>query len=222
MNTITAWITNIIILILLATILELLLPNSHMQRYVKLVVGLLLLMVMIHPLLSIFQVDPEEWLADLAAWDTAAESEETSFIESKKMDIEKEGLAYISEQAAVLLREQASSELEKRFEVVPLDVYIEFEPVYEEESLSLIKTEDLLDNLSGVYVLLSPKDEEDAQREGIAVVEINPVKIEKADGDPEEVEEAEKTAEIRVFLAALWEIPEEKIHVQMKGGEETA
>jgi len=59
MALISSWITNILLLILFATILELLLPNSSTQRYVKLVVGLMILVAMLQPVLSIFHEDPE-------------------------------------------------------------------------------------------------------------------------------------------------------------------
>ncbi|MFP3440851.1 stage III sporulation protein AF, partial [Pantoea sp. SIMBA_133] len=57
MAVITGWITNIIVLILLATVLELLLPNSSMQRYVKMVIGLMLMAVILSPILTIFTKD---------------------------------------------------------------------------------------------------------------------------------------------------------------------
>ncbi|MDQ0256258.1 stage III sporulation protein AF [Evansella vedderi] len=210
MSMITAWITNIILLILFATILELLLPNSKMQRYVKLVVGLMLLMVMLQPLLSIFQTDSEEWLSEITSWTNNEDLENTSSIDSKKMDIELDNLAYISEQVAVQLKNKASDELQERFEVVPLDVYLEYESFPEED--------DYLDNLSDVYVLLQPM-EDIGKVSDVKVVQIDPVEIMK-EKQGEEEQGVNGSGEIITFLAALWEIPESKIHVQMKGGEE--
>lgn len=209
MSVITAWITNIILLILFATILEMLLPNSKMQRYVKLVVGLMLLMVMLQPLLSIFQTDTDEWLQDITSWTDDPGENNTSSIDSKKMDIELDNLAYISEQVAVQLKNKASKQLEERFEVVPLDVYLEFESLQHENTL---------DNLSSVYILLQPLDAVDEDN-SIKVVKIDPVKI-MQETTQEDVTNTHSTNEISTFLAGLWEIPESIIHVQMKGGED--
>ncbi|WP_281886659.1 stage III sporulation protein AF [Paenibacillus sp. YYML68] len=49
------WLKSVILVILLATFVDLLLPNQSMQRYVKTVVSLFLLMTLLHPLLSLLQ-----------------------------------------------------------------------------------------------------------------------------------------------------------------------
>ncbi|MCD8508703.1 MAG: stage III sporulation protein AF [Bacillus sp. (in: Bacteria)] len=210
MSVITAWITNIILLILFATILELLLPNSKMQRYVKLVVGLMLLMVMLQPLLSIFQTDTDEWLQDITSWTDVDNEKNSSLLESKKMDIEMDNLAYISEQVAVQLKNKATKQLEERFEVVPLDVVLEFNSLQHEQTL---------DNLSSVYVLLQPVDAMEHDN-SIKVVEIDPVKIMQELPKEEDMTTPTETSEISSFLAALWEVPESIVHVHMKGGED--
>ena len=62
MSFVITWLTNIILLILLATILELLLPKNALQKYVKMVVGLLLLIVLLQPVFTIFTEDFDRWL----------------------------------------------------------------------------------------------------------------------------------------------------------------
>ena len=42
MEFIKEWVTNIILFILLATVIDMLLPNSKFQKYTKMVTGLLL------------------------------------------------------------------------------------------------------------------------------------------------------------------------------------
>jgi stage III sporulation protein AF len=49
------WLKEIILVILLATFVDLLLPNSSMQRYVKVVISLFILMTLLSPILTIFQ-----------------------------------------------------------------------------------------------------------------------------------------------------------------------
>ena len=56
MSFLTSWISNIIIFILLATVIDMLLPNSSLQKYAKMVIGLLLIAIIITPILSLFQI----------------------------------------------------------------------------------------------------------------------------------------------------------------------
>lgn len=51
------WLQKIILVVLIATFLDMLLPNSGMQRYVRLVMGLFILLTIISPILEIVQKD---------------------------------------------------------------------------------------------------------------------------------------------------------------------
>lgn len=55
MQAIGDWLKNIIFVILIATFIELLLPNNKMERYVRTVVSLIILLVLITPVLTIFK-----------------------------------------------------------------------------------------------------------------------------------------------------------------------
>ncbi|ADU29969.1 stage III sporulation protein AF [Evansella cellulosilytica] len=212
MGIITSWITNIILLILFATILELLLPNSKMQRYVKLVVGLMLLMVMLNPILSIFQNDPEAWLDDISSWTNEPSEQTMSSMDAMQSEIEKENLARISEQVAVQLKNVAAKELEQQYEVVIRNIYLEFETFQEDE--------DLLDHLSDVDVFIQSLDEFEKEENEIKVVTIDPVEIMKEEKSIEEKEGIGNVPvdDIAELLSSTWAIPNEKIHVHVKSG----
>lgn len=59
----TEWITNIVIFIMLAMIVDMLLPDSSMRKYVKLVTGLLLITIVITPVFKLFSADVEDLIA---------------------------------------------------------------------------------------------------------------------------------------------------------------
>ncbi|MCY8267765.1 stage III sporulation protein AF, partial [Bacillus haynesii] len=44
MEFLTEWLTNIILFILMAIVIDMLLPNSSMQKYAKMVISLLLML----------------------------------------------------------------------------------------------------------------------------------------------------------------------------------
>ncbi len=63
------WLKDIIAVILLAALVELLLPNKSMQRYARLVVGLFILITILTPILRLFQSDMQSKLDQgLAMW----------------------------------------------------------------------------------------------------------------------------------------------------------
>lgn len=219
MSLIGAWITNIILVILFAFILELLLPNSKIERYVKLVVGLMLLVVMLQPLLSIFQLEPEKWLKEISSLEWEPSSFEASSIDSQKMEIQLDNLAYISEYMAIQLANEARAQLQQNYEVVLVDVNVQFEQYKDLQQYESDK--DLLDNLSSVYVLIQRENERNRDEGEVEIVVIDPVEIKKeSSNDVISATDDEETDEIKQFLANIWMIPKEKLVLEMKGGEE--
>ncbi|HBI03897.1 MAG TPA: stage III sporulation protein AF [Paenibacillaceae bacterium] len=55
MTILTLWVKKLILLVLLATFIELLLPTNAYQKYVRMAMGLLILLTLLTPLLEIFQ-----------------------------------------------------------------------------------------------------------------------------------------------------------------------
>ncbi|SFK93912.1 stage III sporulation protein AF [Paenibacillus sp. 1_12] len=55
MGWLSDWLKSIIVVILLATFVDILLPNQTMQRYVKTVVSLFILLTLLQPIFSLFQ-----------------------------------------------------------------------------------------------------------------------------------------------------------------------
>ncbi|QRG69788.1 stage III sporulation protein AF [Brevibacillus choshinensis] len=60
MTWLTLWLKKIILLVLLAAFLDLILPNTTLQRYVKMVMGLILLLTIISPVFSLFSLSQDE------------------------------------------------------------------------------------------------------------------------------------------------------------------
>ncbi|MCR8633954.1 stage III sporulation protein AF [Paenibacillus radicis (ex Xue et al. 2023)] len=69
MDWLGSWLKSIILIILLATFVDILLPNQTMQRYVKTVMSLFILLTLLQPLLSLFQKNAsiDSMLADAEA-----------------------------------------------------------------------------------------------------------------------------------------------------------
>ncbi|PAC29394.1 stage III sporulation protein AF [Caldifermentibacillus hisashii] len=60
MELLSSWIQNIILFILLSVVIEMLLPRSDMQKYVRMAAGLVLLILILTPIMKLFAMDGEE------------------------------------------------------------------------------------------------------------------------------------------------------------------
>lgn len=76
MDFLSGWLKSVVLVILIATFVDLLLPNQSMQRYVKTVISMFLLLTLLQPLLSLLRSDAalDERLAAALSPDLAAVS----------------------------------------------------------------------------------------------------------------------------------------------------
>ncbi|WP_209123084.1 stage III sporulation protein AF [Alkalihalobacillus sp. BA299] len=209
MSFLTEWLTNIIIFILLATILELLLPNSNMQRYVKMVVGLLLLVIILNPLLSIFSKDINDILPNFSSNERISEKSLENSIERKKIEIERGQRAYISEQMAVQLKRKVEEELVVRFDVEIDGVFITL------DEFAFEHAEDAI-----VKVIVHLKEVADKEEKGDLVQAVQVVNIDTRNELPPREDMVINVAPIQSFLADEWQIPKDKISLAWEGGEQ--
>lgn len=198
MSFLTGWLTNIIVLILLATILEMLIPESGMKRYVKLAVSILLLFLILQPVLSIFSVDIERMIANIETETDVSDQATMNLINLQKTEIENGQRAYISEQIAVRLREDANEALD-RYDLIVTDVQVE----WADQSELAIESVD-------VYV----KERKDTSNPSPRII------VEEIDirtSQPLSIAHREEEA-IRKLLSERWQMPEETILLTWEGG----
>lgn len=200
----TEWITNIIILVLLAGVIELLLPGNQFQSYIKMVVGLLILLAMLSPLFKLINSDLDQVFLAMDLPAAAKEDEIKNSIEENKSEIQSAQRAYILEQMAVPMKKQVQEELKKTYEVEIVDLQIQTE----------IRTEPLKpEDIKGAKVVLAKHHEQ------AGVSEVSEVDVTIA--DPQKKEDHEQVPEEIVrFLASQWQLDSEQVEVQMEGGEE--
>ncbi|WP_257348030.1 stage III sporulation protein AF [Pseudalkalibacillus decolorationis] len=206
MSFIYEWITNIILIILLATVLELLLPSSAFQKYIKVVIGLLLIMAILNPLIQLMSVDFTDELASLQAGSNSIENEKMkNSIEKKKSEIQASQDAYKLNQVAVLLKKKVDSKkLEETFEKRVKDVEVQ------EQSQKDSKTKQPKQWI--VYVTLADANDKDTEIEAVEEVTIN------TQEQTTEVKNDTDFREIKQFLSEEWEVPIDDIVVKEEGG----
>ena len=59
------WVSQIVLFIFLATIVSLLIPKNSHEKVIKLVFGLIVFLLFLHPLKMIFQVEPDQIISQI-------------------------------------------------------------------------------------------------------------------------------------------------------------
>jgi stage III sporulation protein AF len=216
MSFLTEWITNIIVFILLAIVIDLLLPNSSMQKYAKMVISLLLIIVIINPIFKIFSKDMNEILTDFQLEASSEEDDVKNLIELQKNEIQASQRAYILEQMAVQMETMAKEELVKNY-----DLTIDTILLSESEQVVDINSQK---DLKHIQVVLLPNKAEEAKRDVAvdAVEAVQPIAIDTTKEQQTNEQDVKINAEeITAFLAKIWEVEEEKITLELEGGEES-
>src|SRR5690625_3318494 len=114
MDSIVQWVTQIIIFLLLAAIIDLLIPRNSLKKYVKLVSGLILMLIFLKPLFYLFNFNVDKSLEPLLSQlyheESSAHSVE-NLTKMQKTDIQATQHAYILEQMANQLKDIANAPL---------------------------------------------------------------------------------------------------------------
>ncbi|TXC92312.1 stage III sporulation protein AF [Metabacillus litoralis] len=213
MSFLTEWITNIIVFILLAVVIDLLLPNSSMQKYAKMVISLLLIIVIINPIFKLFSKDMNDVLSEFTIT-SASENENTkNLIEFQKKEIQASQRAYILKQMAVQMKTMADEELVDKY-----DVMIDKVLLSESNQVANIQSHK---DLQEIQVVLKQNQQDQVVENG-DVDTVKPVSIDTSRIIPKDDAGDEVDAEkIAAALAEIWEVEVEVIKLQVERGEES-
>jgi stage III sporulation protein AF len=213
MSFLTEWITNIIVFILLAVVIDLLLPNSSMQKYAKMVISLLLIIVIINPIFKLFNTDMNVILSEFQSVAPSEENDVKNSTEFQKKEIQASQRAYILEQMAVQMKTMAKEELVQNY-----DVTIETILLSESEQVDDINSQS---DLQHIRVVLQRNEAVEVSGQE-TVEEVQSISIDTTKELPADDPEAELSSkEITAYLAKIWEVEEEKITLELEGGEES-
>lgn len=197
MSFLAGWVSNIIIFVLLATVIDMLLPNSALQKYAKMVIGLLLIAIIITPILGLFNKDFDEILsAATSEFEDQKKKDLGNLTEMKKKEIQATQGAYILKQMAVDLQAEVEEELmvDYNMKISSIDVGVKNEE------------EPGVDDLQNITISLEKAEgKENSEIEAVAKVDIN------ADS-PSTSNDANLDA-VKRFLATSWSVDEEIIEI---------
>jgi len=201
----TEWITSIVLFILFAIVIDLLLPNSSMQKYAKMVVSLLLIVVMLNPIFALFRADPDQIFSEIMKGKDQAQSEEIkNQMNLEKKEIQASQRAYILKQMAVQLEKSAKEPLEKEsYEMKHVEVLADEEHLDQNMEADQFRIKAVLVPLTGDAVETVAKVDIDLSRQ----------KEESAETSAKEM------ARVKETLADVWNTRPEHIALNIEGGD---
>lgn len=197
MSFLAGWVSNIIIFVLLATVIDMLLPNSALQKYAKMVIGLLLIAIIITPILGLFNKDFDDILnAATSEFEDQKKKDLGNLTEMKKKEIQATQGAYILKQMAVDLQAEVEEELmaDYNMRISSIDVGVKNEE------------EPGVDDLQNITISLEKAEgKENSEIEAVAKVDINT--------DSPSASNSANLDAVKRFLATSWSVDEEIIEI---------
>lgn len=197
----SSWAQGIILAVIVATIIEIILPKGNNKKYVKTIIGIYILFVIVYPLISKItnnKIDAQAVIANTSSTMNKYQIDNNISLETNE---------YIEEVYKHTLEEDVTSRLkEKGYKVNSLNLYLELadETKYG-EIISMVIQVSKIDN----------KKEENTKNEvnQVKEVKINVSNTNKAQEEKKEEIEKEELDSLKEFLNTIYSVEKERIHI---------
>lgn len=113
------WLKKLILLVLIASFVDLILPNSAIQRYARMTIGLLIILTMLSPLLALFNLDHIKEnisLQSMRFMNTPPTERSYESIEVEAKRLQAEQFKAIMHQFSTSLSQEIAANLERKYE----------------------------------------------------------------------------------------------------------
>ncbi len=205
MEFIKEWVTNIILFVLFATMIDMLLPSSRFQKYTKMVTGLLLIAIILTPIFNLLTRDFDDMMDGISNLEITGENRINNSMDLQKSEIQASQDAYILKQMTVQLKEDANEELMDQYglAITNIDLVVDAE-----------NQRPFPENIQKVVLQLAQSEQTEEAVEVVKSVEINtnqPLPTET---------ENENNDEVKQLLSKKWDVEEKVIELQIEGGTE--
>lgn len=207
------WLKQIIILIIIATLIDLILPNRSMERYVKLVMGLLMIMAILTPILQL--IGKENILTNWGVefWNKTVKEEarykqypSMKEIEAASQSVKQQQEAFVQQQVARQIEHMVTEQVESRFsmKVHHCDVKLK-------EEAGEVK-------LEKVRLILSKELNEAKESDDKEIIAIRPIEIGQEENNElsDSQEDKEIIKNIKNFISEMWHLDRANIEIQMQ------
>jgi len=217
LSIVSSWISQVVLFILLAIILELLLPNDSFQKYVRLVIGLVLIVSLLSPVIKVLHMPLEQILNGLnpPQKDDALKNS----LNQHKSEIEREQAAYTSSIVAGYMKDDVQGALADTFDLAIVgDIQLDINDTSQNPKVK--HADVILGQANPSKKMKGDQKHSDTFKDIPSVkrvdvqVNINDTAIENHPSS----QETKKLKKVKHFLAKKWGISQNRLTLQLKGG----
>ena len=196
---INSWAQGIILAVIIATIIEIIIPEGNNKKYVKTVIGLYILFIIIYPLIT--KISNNKFNFDSII---AKTSKEVSMYDSKVAN-SIETNTYIENTYKNNLKEKIKGEIEEKgYTVLDFNIYIE------------TQNEEIYGQINSIVLKLQKANKEQNTIKGVNKIEEINVNIKNNKTEDLKTEKELTDSEIKSikeYLNNMYSIEEERIHI---------
>ena len=196
---INSWAQGIILAVIIATIIEIIIPEGNNKKYVKTVIGLYILFIIIYPLIT--KISNNKFNFDSII---AKTSKEVSMYDSKVAN-SIETNTYIENTYKNNLKEKIKGEIEEKgYTVLDFNIYIE------------TQNEETYGQINSIVLKLQKANKEQNTIKGVNKIEEINVNIKNNKTEDLKTEKELTDSEIKSikeYLNNMYSIEEERIHI---------
>lgn len=194
---INSWAQGIILAVIIATIIEIIIPEGNNKKYVKTVIGLYILFTIIYPLITKLSNDKFNFnsVIDNITKEASKYEDSTNSIETN---------TYIEETYKNKLIEDIKNKIEEKgYSVLNLNVYVE------------TQNEEIYGQINSIVVELEKYEQENKEVNSINNIEQINIKISNnvEHIKTEETVSKEEIKTLKEYLSNTYSVEKEKIHI---------
>ena len=204
MNFLNSWLQGIVISVIVATIIEMILPNGNTKKYVKVILGIYIVFNIITPIINQFTNSKFELssIINIEEYTKKMDEYEVNSNNINKSNDENIKQMYISN-----LKNDITSKLkEKGYLIKKVDVQIENNETYKIKSIEL-------------FVSRKEAKEERETKNEVVINKIKKVEIQVGEKKKDETKEEKsiltenEKKEVKQYLSSVYEIQEKQITI---------
>lgn len=198
------WIINIVVAIFFVAFIEILLPTSNMKRYINMILGLLIIIVLINPIIKFMSSDiniEREVFLNMKNHNTFGADNDSKYVEAQNSQIAEIYIKKLEKEIVDVVRK------EEKYNVLKVNIVIE------ENSQS----QDF-GKINGIELYLTASNIGSESTTGIKVDEMENISIGSNGKNISEdaMVSSPDTKQIIETISSLYEVPKDKIIIKIK------
>ena len=206
MNFLNTWLQGIIVAVVIATIIDMIMPNGNSRKYVKVVLGIYVVFNIIAPIVNKF-AGKDLKVSSLTNIEDAFKEMDTYNTSSSNINISKSNEENIKQIYIANLKQDIKAKLEgKNYDIERVNITLENSENYELKEIE-------------VYIN-GKKEKKDNNNVSINQIEKINIQVERNEENVKNDEKPQfnkipesKQKEIKQYLSGIYEINEENIHI---------